>query len=315
MTDYLAPIGSGIGDLLVSLPAVQALIDSDREVVLLARSPAQEELAERIAGLRGAVAEEGLGGVLSPGDRSWNLRDHPLQRDWWWGSPEFEEAFGGIRIDEIVARIARDLGFPLPVSDQGLLVPLRARIDPGLRATTLLVPATDAAPKLWPESSWRALAAELIERSRPVEMIGPDSSAPVRALREAGIPWRRTETLGEVVDRVSSSAAVVAVDTGFFHLAVQQGIPAVGLFRPGSVFRRAFPHARSLCASECDPACIAADSARAHNRSIERVPQESAGWRCVRPESGSCMARIEVARVLDALGGLRVVRRGGRIAR
>ncbi len=39
-----------------------------------------------------------------------DLRDHPLQRDHWWGSPEFEAAYGPLSINEIIARIGADLG-------------------------------------------------------------------------------------------------------------------------------------------------------------------------------------------------------------
>ena len=58
---YVAPISFGLGDLVVSLPAIQALIAQGRrdgdETWLVARSVAQARLAERIAGLAGWVDE------------------------------------------------------------------------------------------------------------------------------------------------------------------------------------------------------------------------------------------------------------------
>ena len=84
----LAPVSYGLGDLVVSLPAVQALIGEDQPVWLVARAPAQRLLAERIAGLAGVVDEAEL--VRGTGDRFIDLRDHPLQRDCWWGSAAFE---------------------------------------------------------------------------------------------------------------------------------------------------------------------------------------------------------------------------------
>ncbi len=39
-----------------------------------------------------------------------DLRDHPLQRDHWWGSAEFEAAFGRLSINDILARICADFG-------------------------------------------------------------------------------------------------------------------------------------------------------------------------------------------------------------
>ena len=56
---YVAPVSFGLGDLVVSLPAIQALIERGRhrgeETWLVSRSAAQARLAERIAGLTGSV--------------------------------------------------------------------------------------------------------------------------------------------------------------------------------------------------------------------------------------------------------------------
>ena len=58
---YVAPISFGLGDLVVSLPAIQALIAQGRhdgdETWLVTRSVAQARLADRIAGLTGWVDE------------------------------------------------------------------------------------------------------------------------------------------------------------------------------------------------------------------------------------------------------------------
>jgi len=99
----LAPISYGLGDLVVSLPALDALVAQGQPVWLVARAASQELLAERIAGLEGVVAEQGL--VVHADDRLVDLRDHPLQRDYWWGSPAFDAAFGPLGINDILARI------------------------------------------------------------------------------------------------------------------------------------------------------------------------------------------------------------------
>ena len=57
MAHYLAPLSNGIGDLIVSLPVVQGLIDSGYETYLITRSNMQEELVDRIEGLSGSVSE------------------------------------------------------------------------------------------------------------------------------------------------------------------------------------------------------------------------------------------------------------------
>ena len=68
---YVAPISFGLGDLVVSLPVVQALITQARrtggETWLVARSSAQTKLAERIEGLGLTVIKRD--GFKEPYDR------------------------------------------------------------------------------------------------------------------------------------------------------------------------------------------------------------------------------------------------------
>src|ERR1700722_13155094 len=100
----VAPVSYGLGDLVVSLPVAQALIAEGRdrgdETWLVSRSRSQALLASRITGLSGWIDEADLEPGLS-GDRLVDLRDHPLQRDYWWGSPAFEAAYGPLGINEI----------------------------------------------------------------------------------------------------------------------------------------------------------------------------------------------------------------------
>ena len=123
---YVAPVSFGLGDLVVSLPAIQALIGDGRrrgdETWLIARSPVQAALAERIAGLTGSIAEEAFDRDCHDG-RFVDLRDHPLQRDHWWGSAEFERAFGSLSINDILDRICADFSLD---ADFSRPVPLTA---------------------------------------------------------------------------------------------------------------------------------------------------------------------------------------------
>src|SRR5262245_27501443 len=104
-TVHIAPVSFGVGDLVVSLPAIQALIDRGEETWLVARAPVQEVLARRIDGLGGCVADDAF---MARDGRFVDLRDHPLQRDHWWGSSAFEAAYGGLLINDILARICAD---------------------------------------------------------------------------------------------------------------------------------------------------------------------------------------------------------------
>ena len=133
----LAPISFGLGDLVVSLPVLDALVAQDAPVWLVARAPVQERLADRIPGLAGVVPEHGVD--VGAGERLVDLRDHPLQRDYWWGSPAFEAAVGPLGINDLLDRICTDFGI---AADFSRPVPLLAHERGGLEETVLLVHET-----------------------------------------------------------------------------------------------------------------------------------------------------------------------------
>jgi len=289
---FVAPISFGLGDLVVSLPAVQALV-AEGETWLVARSSVQLALAERIEGLAGAVREEELD---SRGARYVNLRDHPIQRDHWWGTEEFARAYGEIRINEILARICADRAIAADFSRPRALL---ARPRSGLRGAVLLVPGTDAPAKRWPAERWVALADALRAAGRTVRvMTGGGGSDGENALRESGVLAAEAPTPGEVVDVVTGCAAVVGVDTGLVHLAAQQGTPAVALFRQPAIYFRPWPHCRAVLGAPCDRACLQAERARAYHGSIDRPAESFRPAACA--AGGQCLAAISPRDVLAA---------------
>jgi heptosyltransferase-1 len=299
---YLAPISFGLGDLVVSLPVVQGLIaDGGRrgdETWLVARSPTQAALAERIDGLAGCVDE---GSVPSAGDptvgsdrRVVDLRDHPLQRDHWWGSPRFEEEVGPLDINQILGRIAGDLGVPADFSSP---VPLRWSPVAGLGDTVLLVTETDGPAKAWPAERWAALAALLRPRFDVRRVTRTD--APPGAF---GVPTLPLPTPGSAVDALSSCRAVIGIDTGLTHVAAQQGTPTVTICRHDSVFFRPWPHTRALRGARCDAACLAQDEARAYN---DRVSLLGLRWQArACPTGQRCLAGLGPEQAVDLLDEL-----------
>jgi Glycosyltransferase family 9 (heptosyltransferase) len=294
---YLAPISFGLGDLVVSLPVVQRLIaDGARqgdETWLVARSAAQAALAERIDGLAGFVDEESVP-TAGGGTRVIDLRDHPLQRDYWWGSPQFQEEVGPLDINQLLDRIAGDLGV---VADFSAPVPLRFSPVAGLGNTVLLVTETDGPAKAWPPENWTALATRLRPRFEVQRVIraaaddgGPEGAALV-------VP-----TPGAAVDTLSSCRAVIGIDTGLTHVAVQQGTPTVTICRHSSVFFRPWPHTRVLRGAPCDAACLAEEQARAYN---DRVSLHGLRWRPRTCPSGQrCLAGLGPEQALQLLDEL-----------
>jgi hypothetical protein len=296
---YVAPISHGLGDLVVSVPVIQAAIAAGAgcgdETWLVARSPSQAALAGRIAGLGGCVAEEDL--PSSSGDlRLVDLRDHPLQRDYWWGSRRFEAAYGPLDINQILARIAADFGI---AADFTRPRPLEWRHRPSLCRTVLLVAETDGPAKAWSAEKWSSLATQLGARFdvRYVTRSGP--SGP---LRGSGIGDVRAPSPGAAVDALSSCQAVIGVDTGLTHIAVQQGTPTVMICRRNSVFFRPWSHARALRGTACDDACLAADEAASYN---DRVSLRGFDWKprqC--PVGGRCLSELAPQQAMALLDEL-----------
>ena len=289
----LAPVSYGLGDLVVSLPAIQALINEEPPVWLVARAPVQRLLAERITGLAGVV-DEGTTLIISAGDRLVDLRDHPLQRDFWWGSPDFTAKFGSLNINDILQRICADLGIKADFTHP---VPLRAEPRRDLVHTVLLVHESDGARKKWPTARWTAVASLLRAEGHDVAQIkrmnGPST------LDGADIPTVLAPTPGEAVDALSGCRAVIGIDTGLTHVAAQQGTPTVHVCRRNSVYVRPWPHCAVLRGAGCTEACIAAESSYAYNQMVGLRDFRPGTLKC--PSGSPCMAGIEPEQAVTAL--------------
>ena len=294
---FVAPLSFGLGDLVVSLPAIQALIAEGgcrgEETWLLARAAGQRVLAERIDGLAGSVEE----GSFDPAEcqgRFVDLRDHPLQRDYWWGSAEFEQAFGPLLINEILSRICTDVGIR---ADFSAPTPLIAHPRPEVCDDVLFVTETDGPSKRWPAARWAALADEIRGAGAHVRVVTRTEAGP--EMRATGIEEIQAATPGEAVDLLGACRAVVGVDTGLTHIAVQQGTPTVTLFRHSSVFFRPWPHARAVRGDPCDAACISTEQSNAYNKNVSLPGLDWQPWTC--PVGGRCFDAIRPEHLLGAL--------------
>jgi hypothetical protein len=261
-------------------------------VWLVARAASQELLADRIPGLAGVVAERGL--VIRAGDRLVDLRDHPLQRDYWWGSPAFEAAFGPLGINDILDRICADFSIP---ADFSRPAPLVAEERPGLADMVLLVHETDGPAKHWPLDCWaRVVTALRADGHRVGHVTKAAVPSPMDTLGVAGVVL---PTPGDVVDALSSCRGVIGVDTGLTHIAAQQGTPTVTVCRRGSVYFRPWPHCRVVRGDRCTDACSAAEAAYAYNREVSLEHFRPAPWRC--PSCSPCMEAADPGFAVDRL--------------
>lgn len=254
MKTYIAPLGARLGDFIVSLPIIQAHIRGVGNTHLITRSKLQESLDERISGLAGSIPESEFDRHnLAPGDLYINLRDHPVQTDYLWGSEQYFQKFGDAQINELLTIICRDKGI---ACDFTQLEPLSFTPQEATTGKIIFVPGTSGIYKCWPTPYWLKLFGLLQEQNLDVLVMGqPQESEATAALIAAGLPWIASPTTAAALDLISSCRAVVAVDTGLMHLAVHQGIPCICLFRDRPIFARHYPHNRCLIAPACPEKC------------------------------------------------------------
>ena len=296
---FIAPLSFGLGDLVVSLPVVQAAVTAGRgsgtETWLVTRSPSQVALAQRIPGLAGTVPEGDA--AIWPVETLVDLRDHPLQRDHWWGSPEFAAAYGALSINEIIARIGADLGV---VGEFSTPVPLESRDRPEAEGLVLFVADSDGTAKRWVAERWVELAALLERRGLDVAVVTRGQGGD--ALVDRGIAGFVAATPGDAVDVLSACRAVVGVDTGLTHIAAQQGTPTVTLSRLPATYFRDWDHTRLVAGASCDPVCQQAERAYAYHQRVHLGTEHPAPRVC--PAEVGCLNAIEPSSVLKVLGEL-----------
>jgi ADP-heptose:LPS heptosyltransferase len=301
MALYLAPLAAGLGDAIVTLPLIHKSIEL-QETFLVARSPRQEGLLEAIEGLAGIVREPDLQTkiVLRSQDEYLNLRLHPLQTDYIWGSEAFAKAYPGYRINEILAAIAADYGYAIDVTKR---TPLLFKRRPDFADKTIILPGTTARSKTWPASHWLQLIGRLEAQGHKIVMIGePEHSLIVRELIAAGVCYEPTNILQKAINCISSSRAVVSVDTGLMHVSVQQNIPTVVIFQEYPVYLRPFPNCFPLFTQSCPTSCIKAFEDSSPNVKLDftdyqwcHVPFEN----CFADAGQGCMEAISAAMVFD----------------
>jgi len=293
---FVAPVSFGLGDLVVSLPVVQAAViageRSGTETWLVTRSSSQAALAERVTGLAGAVAEGDVS--LRPGEAYVDLRDHPLQRDHWWGSAEFAFAHGPLSINEIIARIGADLGV---IGDFSAPTSLESVDRTDAEGLVLFVADSDGTAKRWAFGRWGELAVGLRRRGLGVAVVTRGEGG--NALVDHGLPELAAPTPGDAVDVLSACLAVVGVDTGLTHIAAQQGTPTVTISRMPAVYFRAWDHTRLAAGSVCDPACRRVEKEYAYNHRVDLSGSHPRPRAC--PAASACLDPIEADSVLHAL--------------
>ncbi len=301
---FLSPIAQGLGDLIVSLPALEGLISTGVPTYLVLRGALQQGLARRIPGLAGSLDEVDFDPCqLAKSDRYLNMREHKLQTQFIWGSKEFTEAYPDYCIADVVEIISADLG--IAESANKRLV-LNFELIPEAMDKVIFIAGSAGSMKCWPAEHFMQLASSLNQIGLECLVIGQrDKSQVVDQLCKSGVAHIETPDLESAVDVISSARLVVGVDTGLTHIAVNQGIKTVMLFRQNSIFKRRFNHLISLSAPVCLEECLIREMKGDYNALLEfrepdqfNKPNYWQSWDCYQIDRAKrCMAQISVQSV------------------
>jgi hypothetical protein len=252
---FLAPLGSGIGDVVVVLPALEWLINrGEAAVYLVARGPRQLGFESAIPGLAGVVREVDLDvQALAPDCGYINLRDHEVQRNYDWYGDRFQRDYPNFFINDILNLICRSFGIEADYSRFPRLLSTK-RADVANKVA--IVPGATCDFKALPASSWHAVCNALRARDIDFVVLGePDRSPVVASLVADDAPYLTTPSIQDAIDVLSSVRGVISVDTGLMHIAVQQGTPTVAVFNQVHTYYREAVNCRAIFGPVCAPVC------------------------------------------------------------
>ncbi|MCE2999312.1 MAG: lipopolysaccharide heptosyltransferase I [Betaproteobacteria bacterium] len=163
----------------------------------------------------------------------WASSREPLR---WFYDRTYRVPWGQHAVARNRSLAAQALGYATaPAVDYGLRAPAMAAVwTPPASNYVLLLHATSAERKLWPEAHWRDLGAQLAARGliavlpwgSPAELQRSERLA--EGIPGAAIPPRLD--LDPLATLVTGARAVIGADTGLTHLAGALGVPTAGVY-------------------------------------------------------------------------------------
>jgi hypothetical protein len=237
MTVFFKVLGSGIGDVVVCKSTFESFCrNTDEDVVFVARGPRQVGLSKLLDGAAKEINEFEIEQTMKDGDTIINLRDHPWQCEHDWFSADFKARYPDIKILEILEDICRDKGIAATPRE---LKPFAFELDSRVAGKVIVIPGTTMKAKKMKPIFWQNLVSQLRAKNIETIMLGnADASPEISELVDLGIEHIATPDLQNAINLISSSKAVVSVDTGLMHIAVQQGIKTVAIFGQCEIYYR-----------------------------------------------------------------------------
>ena len=225
----------GIGDCILSLPAIEHLRDGYTEVWTPSALVDLVRFAEVQSIATTGIDLLGLSGLEPPAGLIAKLRTFDSIVSWYGANrPEFRESVRGLDLpfhflDALPApggKIHAADFFLRQVGGHGVAVP-RIACQPGARGDFAVIhPFSGSARKNWPLERFRELAGGLAQLglAMPVQWC----AGPEEPLQEA----RRFENLYELGCWLASARVYIGNDSGITHLAAAVGTPVVAIFGP-----------------------------------------------------------------------------------
>ncbi len=235
----------GIGDFVVSLPALECLKTDYFEVWTASPNVPLAQIADRAR----SIASTGLnllGLVEPPGALIEELRTFDSIISWYGAGredfracvrnwrlpftffPALPAAASEVHATDFYLDQARTVA---PCTSDG--VP-RIRCDGPRHGCAIIHPFSGSAKKNWPLEKFQGVAREL-ERAMPVRWCAGPEDPPLEELlaREShGAQVVRIDNLYELANWLAGAAVYIGNDSGITHLAAAAGAPVLALFGP-----------------------------------------------------------------------------------
>jgi heptosyltransferase I len=148
----------------------------------------------------------------------------------------FQVSKGEHAVQRIRHLFAKALGYQFDASviDYGIHLPRSVSDVPGRKPAITFLHGTTWASKHWPEQYWQELARIVTQEGYQVRIPWGSGQEHARAMRiaegQADVVVLDKLSLSELASELSTSAGVVAVDTGLGHLAAALNRPTVTIY-------------------------------------------------------------------------------------
>ncbi len=294
---YISPVSWGLGDLVVCLPIIQELISRQIPTYGIYSNALQKEAYDSVIGLKGSISHNDIN-KIDTAAQIINLRNHDLQKNYWWGGTLFKQNYPNYHINDILKIICND--FNLPFAEHKL-VKLTHQKLPQYENTLIFIANSFGPFKSWPTEYWLEIHRFLTKHNYNVILLGRiNESQQLADLINLGVKHVDTPQLSSAINILSSAKAVVTIDSGLAHISVNQGTPTIIMFGHNDVYYRPYPNSYNISAKHCSILCNEQYD-KFSNTNPDKNFATFLPWDCKAEITLKCMSTIMPQSVIDKL--------------